>query len=218
VDTPQRTILAEYQNSPVLTAIIDYINQWIDPFTDLDNFYNAVFDVLTAQGFGLDIWGRIVDVGRNLTIVTTISHLGFNEAGDAQTFNSAPFNTPTHTTQTYALSDDAYRTLILVKALANITDCTAPSLNRLLQILYPGQRAYVVDVGGMAIRYVFEFTLSTVDFALLTQSGALPRPAGVLATVMTYAPASTFGFQEAAGQPFGQGVFFNPSTELQNAQ
>jgi Protein of unknown function (DUF2612) len=217
------TVLAQYANSPKLMAILDYMNQWVDPSTNLDDFYDTFWNILTAQGVGLDIWGRIVDVDRNLQIVELGNYFGFSEslAGGSSTpqpFGQAVFWNGPPASTTYALADDAYRKLILVKALANITDCTAPNLNKLLGFLFEGRgRCYVVDLGGMRIRYVFEFTLTPVELSIMVNSTAVPRPAGVLTQIMTVDPATTFGFQEAGGQPFGQGVFFTQS-EIQDAQ
>lgn len=212
------TIMAQYANGPFLVGYIERLNLAIDPTVDLDAFYDYVFNVDTAQGFGLDIWGRIVDVSRNIQIDTTVTYLGFDEArignqqDGPQPFGQAPFYTGQPLTQVYALGDDAYRKLILVKALANITDCTIPNLNALLQFVFEGEgRCYVLDTGGMTIRYVFEFTLSPVERSIMLRSGVIPRPAGVLAQVLTTDAPTTFGFNEAGGLPFGAGVFFTPT-------
>jgi uncharacterized protein DUF2612 len=106
--------------------------------------------------------------------------------------------------------------LILAKALANISATTAPALNQLISNLFPGAgRAFTLDhgnsnsaAGGMAMTYVFEFPLSTIDYAILAFSGVLPHPAGVLVNVQN-TPDAFFGFKEGNGQPFGQGIFFN---------
>ncbi len=220
---PRDTLLAQYANSPRIVALVQAFNAWIDPQVDLDTFYDYVWNVDTAQGFGLDIWGAIVDVSRNLKIVTAGQYFGFDEAltGTSltpQPFGQAPFWNGPPASTTYALGDDAYRKLILVKALANITDCTAANLNKLLEFLFDGEgRAYVVDTGGMTFRFVFEFILSDVERSIMLNSTAIPRPSGVLAQVMTVDPAYTFGFNEAGGQPFGSGVFFTQAG-LQNAQ
>jgi hypothetical protein len=69
-------------------------------------------------------------------------------------------------------------------------------------------RCYVNDLGGMALRYTFEFDLTAYEFAIMTQSGALPRPAGVSASLLNSA-FPIFGFKEAGGSafPFGEGIF-----------
>lgn len=214
-----RTVISQYANSPTLRQLIQNMDEYINPDTDFDAFYDYVWNVETAQGFGLDIWGRIVGVGRMLTIPGASLYLGYQEAytaptasTGAQPFDQAPFYTGVQSSQTYRLADDAYRKLILVKALANISDCTSPSLNRLLSNLFAGRgRCYVSDTGKMEFRYVFEFALEPYEIAILTQSGAIPKPAAVQANVLQVDLPTTFGFNEALMQPFGSGVFFTSS-------
>lgn len=218
MDNYKDTILAQYANSPTITALVDFTNAWIDPAADLDSFYSYVFDVATAQGFGLDLIGKIVDIGRLIQVPVNQSYFGFKGDSSARPFNAAPFYSGPAGTYAVALSDDAYRTLILVKALANITDCTAQNLNKLLTLLFPGQRCYVADLGSMQLRYVFEFALTPVQMSIMTTASAIPRPAGVLAQIMSYDAPNTFGFAGSGGQNFNHGEFFNPATDLRNAQ
>lgn len=214
-----QTVVSQYANSPTLLALIRNFNQCVDPGADFDNFYDTVWNVSTARGFGLDIWGRIVNVSRELKVVGDLAYFGFSEAYTSltastgpQPFGQAPLYLGTPATQTYRLADDAYRTLILAKALFNISDCTIPSINRLLQALFGGRgRCYVTDAGNMEMRFVFEFQLLPFEISILTQSGVMPRPAGVFARAMQVDGPGTFGFSEASGQPFGSGVYFNSS-------
>lgn len=206
----EQTIISQYANSPIIVQLIQGINKYIDPRADIDNFYNTVWNVDTAQGFGLDIWGRIVGVSRLLQIPATNAYLGFNEAvPGAYAFNDAPmWDGSPPATNAYFLADSAYRTLILTKAMANILQPSAPALNQLLQNFFAGRgRVYVNDLGGMAFRYTFEFDLTSYEYAIITQSGAFPRPAGVR-VIYFQSALPLFGFKEASGAaPFGQGVF-----------
>jgi hypothetical protein len=219
MENVEQTIISQYANSPTLRQLIENLNGYIDPSADLDAFYRYVWNVDTAQGFGLDCWGKIVNVSRRLNIPGAVVNFGFKEGSSYQPFGQAPlYNGPPGST-VYYLSDDAYRTLILVKALANISDCSAPSLNQLLQNLFEGRgRCYVADTGGMQLRYVFEFLLQPYEVAILTQSGAVPRPAAVFAQVLQVDLPNTFGFKEGQQfQTFGHGLLFNSSTGLLNA-
>jgi hypothetical protein len=211
----ERTLISQYANSPTITALVQGMNQHLDPRADFDTFYDYVWNVETAQGFGLDILGRIVDISRELQIADAVDYFGFNEAlPGAHSFNESPFYSGTPAaTSTYSLADDAYRQLILVKALANISATTAPALNQLLQNMFAGRgRCYVNDLGGMQMRYTFEFELTPFEFAIMTQSGALPRPAGVGASILASA-LPVFGFSEAGGSaaPFDQAPFISES-------
>lgn len=207
----EQTIISQYGNSATITQLVKNMDQYIDPRADLTAFYEYVWNVNTAQGFGLDTWGRIVNIKRTLLIPAQVSYFGFSEAGaQAQPFNQAPFyDGVPPTSQTYYLADEAYRTLILTKALANISATNSPSLNQMLQNLFGARgRCYVNDMGNMAVRYTFEFDLTPTEFAIITQSGALPRPAGVSSSMFN-SVLPLFGFSEAGASaaPFGQGVF-----------
>jgi hypothetical protein len=203
-----QTVVSQYQNSPTLMQLVQNMDMYIDPSADLDAFYSFVWNVQTAQGFGLDIWGKIVGVNRNLNVTVTQANFGFKEGQDYYPFGQEPFyNGPQ--TGAYVLGDAAYRTLIMVKALANISAATIPSYNQLLKNLFAGRGScFVSDLGNMQIQYVFSFYLTPYEIAILTQSNVLPRPSGVLAQgVQVYQP-DTFGFKEATGyQTFGHGTF-----------
>lgn len=209
----ERTIISQYANSPTLCGLIEGFNECIDPRANIQAFLDYVWNVDTAQGFGLDIWGRIVNIRRELQIPNAPVYFGFKDAlPGSYPFDEAPFydGTPP-ATQTYMLADDAYRKLILTKALANIASSNAPSINQLLQNMFADRgRCYVNDLGGMQFRYTFEFDLTSQEYAIVTQSGALPRPAGVNA-ILFQSALPLFGFSEAglSAAPFGQGVFIH---------
>lgn len=211
----EQTILSQYANSPTLVQLIKNMDDYIDPGADIDAFYNLIWNVDTAVGKGLDIWGKIVGLenGRKLTIPTTEINFGFSEAGtaSAQPFDQGVFYSGTPGTQTYVLQDAPFKTLILAKAMANITDCSIPSINQLLQNLFAGRgRCYVNDLGNMQMRYTFEFPLEPWEVAIVQQSGVLPRPTGVLASMVQVPIPNVFGFAEAGASaaPFDQGTFY----------
>jgi hypothetical protein len=209
----EQTIISQYANSPTLSQLIANLNGYIDPRADLLAFYNNVWNIDTAVGFGLDIWGRIVGVSRVIPIPGTSGSFGFDNDDvppDWENFGGGPFFSGQQTTGGYALSDSSYRTLILTKALANIVATTAPALNALIQNLFPGRgRCYTLDLGNMSMRYVFEFSLSSVELAILSNSGVLPHPAGVLVGIVVIPTGGNFGFAEAGPivKPFEFGVF-----------
>lgn len=72
-----QTVISQYQNSATILAIVDNMAEYLDPRADLGAFYGFVWNVDTAQGFGLDIWGRIVGVSRLLRIPLDSPVFGF---------------------------------------------------------------------------------------------------------------------------------------------
>lgn len=203
-----QTVLSQYANSPVLLSLIESFNDAIDPARDIDAFYDSLWNIDTALGAGLDIWGRIVGVSRNLPITYTGQTFGFKTGSSPEPylpFNFGIFRSDRAATSTYALPDSAYRTLILMKAFANVARCDIPTLNKLARMLFPGlgtdlyivdgyidpdyyavtdrSRAYVLDHGDMTMSYVFDFSLNDVEASIVNNSGVLPHPTGVAVSV-----------------------------------
>jgi len=185
----QQTIISQYGTSAIISQLVQNMNQYFDQSTNWENFYNFVWNVNTAQGFGLDIWGTIVGVSRLLHVPNSGLTFGFQDSSspsDVTPFNVGPFNsTGSVSTQTYLLPDAGYRTLILTKALSNISAMSAPAINQLLQNLFPGLgNAYVIDNQNMSMTFYFAFPLTTVQEAIISQSGVLAHPAGVQLNIL----------------------------------
>jgi hypothetical protein len=175
------TLISQYANSPRLFQLIDDINTYLDQTLNTDNFYSMLWDISTAQGVGLDIWGKIVGVNRVLPIIEG-EFFGFEEAGNlvGGRFGTAPFYSGGSLTSNYALSDGSYRVLILAKAYSNISDGSIASINQTLLAIFPGRgKCYVIDNENMTMIYKFEFTLTPVEQSIVVNSGVLPRPSGV---------------------------------------
>lgn len=169
----EQTIISQYGNSSAIGKLIHTFNDCIRPDADIDNFFNFVWNVETAQGFGLDIWGRIVQVSRDV------------------------FTNPV-----FSLQDGPYKSLILLKALSNLSASDAPSINKLLTNWMAGRgRCYVTDPGNMQMIYVFEFLLEPFELQIITKGGIFLRPSGVGGTVINNATKS-FGFREGGSRAY----------------
>lgn len=179
------TILSQYSNSPRLCTIIQSFAQAVDPEDFFDLWYGQVWNPLTATGWGLDVWGRIVGVSRVLQLASP-GYIGFQEASSSGTsdavrnFGTGVWFNCQAATSNYALTDDAYRRLIFAKAAANITDGSIVSLNAIVMTLFGDKgRCYVADNLDMTLTYSFGFAPTPVDLAIIYRSGVLPCPAGV---------------------------------------
>lgn len=180
-----KTIISQYANSPILTRLIENMFAYLDQTLNFQNFYDTVMNIDTAQGYGLDVWGRRLNVSRTLTVPGDQVYLGFQEAGqEAQPFNQAAFYSGQQIGSNFILTDSAYRVLLLVKAAANICDGSIPAVNSLLMTLFPNRgNAYVVDNLDMSMVFKFDFTLTPVELAIVGQSGVLPTTTGVSYTI-----------------------------------
>lgn len=173
------TVIAQYANSPSLLAMVEQYPAYFDQQVNFAQFYNYIWNVMSAVGFGLDIWGRLVQQPRSLIIA----------------------GVPT------ALTDAQYLPCILARAFANIIQTTIPALNVLLQKLFPGTRAYVRDTGNMTMSYTFEFALTPLQLAIARS--ILPHPAGVQANIDILPSGLYLGFDgNALVAPFDIGVLY----------
>lgn len=179
------TIISQYANSPTLTGIITSFNAAADLTAVFDSFYDLMWNILTAQGYGLDVWGRIVGVQRAISIPGTVQYLGFEEAGSSWTgFGQGGFYGGGLLTQNFLLNDTDFRKLILAKAAGNISDGSIPSINAILLALFPNRGAcYVVDGLNMTLTYTFRFALTPAEVAIVSQLNVLPNPCGVVINV-----------------------------------
>jgi len=193
----QGTVISQYNQSPTMQTLLYAINQWLDPSQNLDDFYNMIWNVDTAHGYGLDVWGRIVAVNRVLSVQPQSPFFGFTEATNvsAWPFNQGIFYNHEKLLVNFILSDEGFRTLIMAKALFNIINGSIPAINQLLLNLFKGRgNCYVVDNRDMTMNYVFEFIPTNVEAAIIVQSGVLPRPTGVsVAFVFRPAPVAVIG-------------------------
>lgn len=182
---PIQTIVSEYANSPVIFQLVQNFGEYFSPSANIEQFFNLIWNIDTAEGYGLLIWGEIVNVG-NVVTIQAFDTFGFNQGGAGYTgFGQGPFSTGQNVIENVALSDTAYRGVILAKALFNICNGSTQAINQILLNLFPGRgNCYVAELGPLSIAYTFDFALTPVEFATITQLDILPRPAGVAATVV----------------------------------
>ena len=206
-------IQSQYSASVRIISILESCREHILPDADIVSFFNKIFNVSTAVGYGLDIWGNIVGVSRFIT----------------------DWQDPT---TIYTLTDDDFRKVIFFKAAANVMDSTLFSMNYLLKSLYPDYDCYIrlssnyVNDGGryydsnpMSIEYVFINTsLTEFEKSVFMTVGEFNRGAGVEFSLSEYSYDELFGFYGSELQMFGNnenaettpdryvgGVFFRPS-------
>ncbi|MCC8190131.1 MAG: DUF2612 domain-containing protein [Planctomycetes bacterium] len=180
-------IQSQYSASQRMLALMAGFQEQITIDGDADLFYQKMFNIYTAVGYGLDNWGRILGITRTIEDADT---------GAALT-----------------LEDEYYRALLLYKALANIAAADAQTLNSLLRILietgiagFPPV-AYVLEVDTMVIRWVFEDFLDPIQRAVFFAAGTLARGAGVGWELYAINPAQVFGFDGSGMHPFNQAPF-----------
>ena len=193
-------IQSQYSASTRIISILESCREHILPDADIVSFFDNIFNIETASGVGLDIWGNIIGVSRFVP----------NYQDD---------------TVIYTLNDEQYRNVLFYKAGANIMDSTLYSLNYLLKKLYPDYQCFVrnqsnyvnddgryYDSNPMEIEYVFIDTdLSDLEKSIFSLVGAFGKGAGVHFNLSEYDYDEIFGFYGSGLQPFDQGVFYQSS-------
>lgn len=201
----ERTIQSQYGTSPHIKGLIQKFAERIDPTTDIETFYRDYFDARTAVGVGLDVWGEIVGASRYID-VDSYDYFGF-EGQNLKAFNQAPFYTERGATNLYRMSDDAFRELIFLKAYANISDATLPSIKFVINKIFPNG-ATAIQAEHMKLRVIFfSYAVPAYSFALLKRYGLFNLGAGVGWEYYIVDPTQTFGFDGSGMQNFDNGIF-----------
>ena len=176
----------QYAHSQRYRNMGTVLNENIDMSTDIDNAYTEIMNPQTAKGVFLDWWGYRVGVNRYVTI------------------NGTPVR----------LDDDYFRFLLFYRALSNISDTTAYTVNKLLSML-TNSDVVVQDNGDMTFNLIVYGDLTELEKTIIKQYGLLNRPAGVMYNKTTIYPDAEkqFGFFGSGLHPFNQAPF-NVSYEV----
>lgn len=202
------TVQSQYAASPTIRKLVDAFWQCIDPEADIKLIYDNMINPDTAIGVGLDVWGRIVAIGREYAAVDdTRDYLGFDPPKGLtnprlDTLNNAPFYKAVN--GKVKLDDLAYRTYIFIKAMINIGDSSLASLNRMVATLFPGKNIQILHSDTMVLRVLIQDQITNAEKAALLTLPWLPAGVGL---EMYQVITPTFGFAGSGLNPFDQGTF-----------
>lgn len=176
-------LLWQYDNAPRLRSLIEACQREFDGNTEdfWNNFYTNIFNLETANTFGLAVWGALLGVER-----PTYEWQG----------------------QTYPYSDDMYRLFLKSQNILNSMDGSIYQINRYMEFLFPNKPILVIDNLDMTFRIVFYYTPSGEEWIVINNPDFIPRPSGVGYEILVVAPDKIFGFNGSELQGFDQGTFF----------
>ena len=207
--TGRATVQSQYSASPRILFLAEYYWSMLDPTESINLMLKKMIDPVTAEGAGLDAWGRIVGIKRAL-VPTVGEYLAFDPAGLdnalGDSFNNAPWNP----LPASGMAPDAvYRIYVFVKAMLNIGNGSLADLNRYFSLLYENSGITVLHVGTMVLRVMdFGGRLTCADMLALKSLDWVP--AGVGWQVWQGEP-DCFGFLGSELQPFDQAPFISDS-------
>ena len=202
------TVQSQYATSKRMRAVIDAFWQAINPKSDIALLYKKLVNPRTAEGWGLDIWGRIVAIGRSyLAVEDDTPYFGFDPPEGVKnerlnSFGNAPFYK--QIMGKVRLADTMYRTYVFLKALINISNSSLASLNQAVKLLFPDADIQILHTGTMVLRVLVLSPLSESDKAALDNLSWIPAGVGL---EMYQVITPTFGFAGTGLKNFNNGTF-----------
>lgn len=194
-------LVGQYANSPVMLKLANGLGTLFDDSPFIKNWYDVVFNLETATGYGLDVWGAILNRSREFVYNGDRYYLQ-----GAQTIGGVTF--------TAEQMENLYRQVLQLTAMRYVGNASISSLNTLIQFIFKDEgECYCLEYGTMQIRYVFRFYLDKVKQAIIETID--PHPSGV-GSSYEYLPSQTyFGFvvRNVSGLnqpylPFDNGPFY----------
>lgn len=200
-------IQSQYGDSPHIKGVIRGYYNYISPQKDIDLIYDKMINIYTAEGYGLDVWGRIVNIDREFVAVDEqYDYLGFDNSpynmDRIETFNQAPFYKVVN--GRIRLEDNAYRTYILIKALINISNVSLNSLNYIFSQLFPDTDIKVLHSNTMILRLLVIGAISQAQIGAIKNIEWLPAGVGLQ---FYHIITPTFGFRGSGLETFNNGTF-----------
>lgn len=204
-----RALLWQDNRAAKLTSILQQEQTWFD--TNVNTFWTDwvtdVFDLRTANDFGLAVWAIIL--GIQPSVVLPPSDPGKPTWGFGSfnmNFNNGNFSNQQSST---ALLTQAQKRIFLQLRYFRLT-CrpTVPFINRGLKSILGDQGSvYVLDANDMSFAtYVFGFAPNSALAFVLENFDILPRPAAVGSRYIV-ATRPTWGFDAPTYENFDNGTF-----------
>lgn len=200
-------IQSQYSDSPHIKNVVYNYYNYLNPEKDITCLYDNMINLHTATGYGLDVWGRIVNIDREFVAIDDqYSYFGFDNnpysMDRIDTFNGSPFYKEIN--GKVKLEDNAYRTYILIKAMINISNVSLKSLNYIFSNLFPEVDIKILHVNTMILRLLVLGEISQAQIGAIKNIDWLPAGVGLQ---FYHVITPTFGFNGSNLQPFNQGSF-----------
>lgn len=189
-------ILWQYEQADKLKTLAYAKQAWFDRVHSefWSAWYRDVFNIDTANSFGLSIWARILNISLGVDVPPEPAKVSFGFGLNNVNFNNGNFGR--QATYTQRLTLEQQRLVIRMRYFQLTTRNTIPEINQFLaRIFKPYGTAYAYDNLDMTMTYFFVFTPNSSIRFILENYDLLPRPTGVKVT-----------WQSATTDPFGFGI------------
>lgn len=193
-----KAILWQYENADKLNALAQYKSAYFNRATVKFwcDWYRDVFNIDTANDFGLAVWGRILDVPLGIDVSASDKNkIGYGFGANKRNFKS---NFNRNADYTLTLTTAQKRLLVRMRYFTLTQSPTITNINTFLKRFFGNGsgKVFVLDPLDMSyILYVFDFNPDESLRLLLDNFDLLPRPSGVGAKYRIVT-RQAFGFSE----------------------
>lgn len=208
-----KSILWQYNDAVRLQKILELKQLWYDEnHTQFwDNWIVDVFDLKTANNFGLSVWAIILDVPLSFTAPPSDANkIGFGFGTQRKNFNHGNFKRKTG--GGVMLTLEQKRLVLQLRYFQLTTNCGILEVNKFMAYLFGPNPdfglVYVRDNLNMTCTYVFSFYPPSQLQLVLDEFDLMPRPTGVKFNYVTDF-VLPWGFGEFR-QNFNNAPFYNP--------
>lgn len=186
-----RAILWQYNDAARLQSVLAQKSDWyVEHHTTYWTDWTVdVFDLTTANDFGLSVWGIILGVPLSFGLPGTAGRDVFGFGANNLNFENGNFGRDD--AGVAGLTTEQKRLVLRLRYFQLVSDGSVPHTNYVLQKVFG--TGYVLDPQDMTATYVFPTALPSAVLAVLQEFDLLPRPAGVGINVLIN-PAEVFGF------------------------
>jgi hypothetical protein len=178
-----KALLWEHDGADKLVALAKLKQEWytLNQSEFWNNWVRDVFNIDTANTFGLAVWGRILDVAMQVTSAPDVGKFAWGFGSNNANFENGNFGNKS--SNTIGLTVEQQRMIIRLRYFKLTSRGTVPETNRFLKQLFTdtGQgRVFVTDPYDMSfVTYFFEQAPDGQVQFILDHYDLLPRPAGV---------------------------------------
>ena len=176
-----KALLWQHNNATALETLLRRKQEWYNEnHRDFwQNWYRDVFNLDTANEFGLSVWSRILGVPLQVQVAGSRDKEAFGFGANHQNFNNGNF--ARGQTGDIPLNQEQSRLVLKLRYFQLVTRGSVTEINEWLSVLFGNQgKVFVVYTLDMTFAtYFFSFAPDAQLRFILEKFDLLPRPAGV---------------------------------------
>lgn len=186
-----RAILWQYNDADRLQSLLTQKQAWyVETQTEFwTDWVRDVFNLLTANEFGLSVWGVILGIPLSIGLPGTGARPVWGFGSFNRNFEHGNFGRDS--AGVAGLTVEQKRLILRLRYYQLVSDGSAPFANYVIRQVFG--MGYVLDPEDMTCTYVFPVALPQTVMQVIQDLDLLPRPAGVQVNILVD-PGKVFGF------------------------